>query len=676
MVGARQSCRRMLALALAWALVVLAVGSANAQTAPPPLPVEVFFSRPDMSDVRLSPSGRYLSVLMPGPNDRNTLAVVDLVDNTQSKALTRYDDADIADVRWVDDDWLVFHLDDYQTGGGRRDFAPGLVSISRAGGAPRVLVKVRGNPFITAAPVGVDRRLDYNHMLLAVPRDGSREVIVGEMSFTRQGYIDDLRPKRLNVENGRTRSIENVDIRPVDHWMFNLRGEPLLAAHGDDGRVKMQWREPGGKTWTPLLDADSLHLPWTPHSVDNAGTLYVTDSRGEGGTSVLSRFDFARRAPAAEPTVVVKGFDFQGSLVVDGADGRAVGVRALTDAETTVWLDPALKTLQDEVDKKLPGSVNRINCRRCDNDDRVVLIESWSDQDPGTYFVMRGRPGVIQRVGRRMKAVDPRRMALLYFERIKARDGRDLPLWFTEPARAEGAPPPPAVVLVHGGPWMRGGSWNWHALPQFLASRGYAVIEPEFRGSAGYGAAHFRAGWRQWGQAMQDDVSDALRWAIAEKRVDGKRVCIAGGSYGGYATLMGLVRDPDQYRCGAAWAAVSEPMRMLESSWWWSDDISDEARGHSLPAMLGDPKTDAAMLKAISPLQQAARIKAPVLLVHGEQDQRVPFIHAKEMREALRKGGQEPEWLVFPDETHGWNKTENQRAFARKLESFLAKHLK
>jgi dipeptidyl aminopeptidase/acylaminoacyl peptidase len=275
-----------------------------------------------------------------------------------------------------------------------------------------------------------------------------------------------------------------------------------------------------------------------------------------------------------------------------------------------------------------------------------------------------------------MKGIDSRRMARLDFHRYAARDGRQIPLWITEPRRAEGSAPPPAVVLVHGGPWLRGGSWHWHALPQFLASRGYVVIEPEFRGSTGYGSEHFRAGWKQWGQAMQDDVTDAVRWAVAGKRIDGKRVCIAGGSYGGYATLMGLVRDPDLYRCGAAWAAVSEPMRMLEGSWWWADDTSDEARRYSLPVLLGDPKTDAEMLKAISPLQQAARIKAPLLLVHGEADRRVPFVHAKEMREALRRNGQEPEWLTFPEEAHGWRKLENQRAFARRLESFLAQHLK
>jgi len=663
-----------------WLASVLVAVSGAAATAQPvkeePVPVESFFAWPDMSDLLLSPSGRYVSVLVRGPLKNNALAVIDLEQSQESRAIVTYKDADIEDVHWVGDDWLVYTLQDPIAGSGERKMAPGLISIRRTGGDPRVLVKLRGNPFINADPIGVDRRLDYNHMLLFVPQDGSRDVIVGEITFSREGHIDALLPKRLNVESGRSRDIDVGTPGKVSRWLFDADGKPRLAAYAGDGRLKVRWRDPGTEQWTLLLDADWLQPAWQPLALDAAGTLYVTDARGAGGTNVLSRYDFSARAPAAKPAVAVPGFDFRGSLVSEYEGGRALGVRADAESEVTVWFDPAMKSVQDEVDRRLPGRVNRISCRHCDTDERTVLIQSWSDRDPGTYFVWRGRQGKLQAIGRRMKAIDPRRMAQLSFERIKARDGQDLPVWITEPKRADGAPPPPAVVLVHGGPWVRGGSWRWHELPQFLASRGWVVIEPEFRGSTGYGNEHFRAGWRQWGQAMQDDLVDAVRWAAAEKRIDLRRVCIAGGSYGGYATLMGLVHDPDLYRCGAAFAAVSEPMRMLEGSWWWRDDLSDDWRGYGLPTLLGDPKADAEMLKAASPLQQAARIKAPVLLVHGELDRRVPIVHAREMRDALRKNGQEPEWLVFPEEAHGWKKLENQRAFALQLEAFLARHLK
>ena len=199
------------------------------------------------------------------------------------------------------------------------------------------------------------------------------------------------------------------------------------------------------------------------------------------------------------------------------------------------------------------------------------------------------------------------------------------------------------------------------------------MIEPEFRGSNGYGQALFRAGWKQWGGAMQDALADALKWAVGQGWVDGARVCIAGASYGGYATLLGLVRHPDLYRCGIAWAAVTDP-RLLYSSDW--NDTSDEAKQFGLPAMLGDPVSDAAMLAAASPLAQAERIKAPLLLAFGGEDRRVPLEHGTRMRDALTAAGHPPEWVLYPDEGHGWLKLENRYDFARRMEAFLDRNLK
>jgi dipeptidyl aminopeptidase/acylaminoacyl peptidase len=171
-------------------------------------------------------------------------------------------------------------------------------------------------------------------------------------------------------------------------------------------------------------------------------------------------------------------------------------------------------------------------------------------------------------------------------------------------------------------------------------------------------------------------VADAVLWAAREKRVDPGRVCVAGASYGGYATLMGLVRHPELYRCGIAAMAVTDLMRFVEGSWFWRDDIADEGRNFELRQMVGDATADAAMLRANSPVLLAERIRAPVLLVHGEQDLRVPFVHAKDMRSALQKAGKEPEWLVFEGEGHGWRKLENQHLYARRIEAFLERHLK
>jgi dipeptidyl aminopeptidase/acylaminoacyl peptidase len=266
-------------------------------------------------------------------------------------------------------------------------------------------------------------------------------------------------------------------------------------------------------------------------------------------------------------------------------------------------------------------------------------------------------------------------MGSVEFERIKARDGHDLPVWLTRPAGTTAKQALPAVVLVHGGPWVRQGSWRWDPMAQFLASRGYLVLEPEFRGSDGYGLKHLNAGNRQWGQAMQDDVSDVLLWARQQGLANDK-ACIAGSSYGGYSTLMGLIKNPELFRCGSASFAVTDLMLMVKGSWWVEDDVSDATRKHSLPERVGDPVKDQEMLLAQSPVTQAHRLRAPLQLMWGDEDKRVPLTHGHRLRSEMRKAGLEPEWVVYEGEGHGLRKLENRTDMARRLESFLARHLK
>ena len=174
---------------------------------------------------------------------------------------------------------------------------------------------------------------------------------------------------------------------------------------------------------------------------------------------------------------------------------------------------------------------------------------------------------------------------------------------------------------------------------------------------------------------MQDDVADALRWAQAQGLADPNKACIAGASYGGYSTLMGLIKHPDLYRCGIAWVAVADLSLFLEGSWFVQDDISTIGRRVQLPVMVGDVTQDAAMLAANNPVLHADKIKAPLLLAMGELDQRVPLAHGKRMREALERAGNPPEWVVYEGEGHGWYLTQHQVDFAHRVEAFLARHL-
>ena len=217
------------------------------------------------------------------------------------------------------------------------------------------------------------------------------------------------------------------------------------------------------------------------------------------------------------------------------------------------------------------------------------------------------------------------------FVRYPARDGLLIPAWLTIPKGSSGKNLP-LVVNIHGGPFVRGHGYGFDADAQFLASRGYAVLQPEFRGSPGYGQRLFSAGLKQWGLAMQDDISDGVAWLARDGIADKGRVCLMGGSYGGYATLWGLIKEPDAYRCGVASVAVTD-------------------------------------------IHQAEKLKAPVLLAFGGSDQRVPIKHGNEFRSALDKHGKTYEWVVYSDEGHGFNKDENSFDFYRRVDAFLKKHL-
>jgi dipeptidyl aminopeptidase/acylaminoacyl peptidase len=197
------------------------------------------------------------------------------------------------------------------------------------------------------------------------------------------------------------------------------------------------------------------------------------------------------------------------------------------------------------------------------------------------------------------------------------------------------------------------------------------VLEPEFRGSTGFGLKHFKAGWKQWGLAMQDDVADATQWAIQKGIADPKRTCIAGASYGGYATLMGLARDPQLYRCGIDWIGVTDLDLMYSSRW---SDMTDAAREYGMPLLMGDRERDAKQLAETSPVNLASRIKQPLLMAYGDSDRRVPIQHGARLRDALAPHNKNVEWVVYADEGHGWWLESTKVDFWTRVERFLEKN--
>ena len=636
-----------------------------------PLPAELFYRQPDIQDARLSPSGRWLALTTQVSKGRTGLVVIDLQTGKPMSAPANYSDGDVDDFFWVNDDRLVYDLTDRQRGGGDQRWWPGLYSVSRDGSDFRLLVNGSGTSVNDSRVRESQRPLDHHHTLLHVPAGNGQEVIVGKQVLNGSYEVEAVVPLRVNVITGRARSMNTDAPGGVVDWLFSPEGEPRVAIARRGARSAVYWRGPGEDRWRQLYDGDRYEQPFQPRHVDSRSQLYVTQALASGDI-VLKRFDFERGEPEAEPMVSTPGFDFRGYLVTESRGARALGVRVELDAETTHWFDARLKALQAEAERRLPGRVVRLSCRRCEADDMTVLVRAYSDRDPGQLWVHTLADGQWRKVGEVRLGVDARRMASTDFERVPTRDGHRMPLWITRPPQVAG--PLPTVVLVHGGPWVRGRTWGWDADAQFLASRGYLVLEPEFRGSRGYGYDWYRAGWKQWGRAMQDDVADALAWAVKAGQADPQRVCIAGASYGGYATLMGLVRHPELYRCGVAWVAVTDPRLMFQ--WRYGTDQADSVREVDYPRLIGDPVADAAMIDSVSPVLQASRIRSPVFLAFGREDRRVLPVHGQRMRQALIDEGRPPEWVEYSDEGHGWYKLENQLDFAARLEAFLARHLK
>ena len=291
---------------------------------------------------------------------------------------------------------------------------------------------------------------------------------------------------------------------------------------------------------------------------------------------------------------------------------------------------------------------------------------------PGAFHLLDLKSGRLEWLADRAPWIKPAEMSPVQPVRYKARDGLEIPAYLTVP-RGSAGKRVPLVVVVHGGPWIHGENGAFDPEAQFFASRGYAVLQPNFRGSTGYGWKHLSAAFRQWGLAMQDDITDGVRWAVEQGIADGERVCIYGASYGGYAALMGLAKTPELYRCGVNYVGVTDIATMLTAT--WSDFAYSDFIAYVSKDMIGDASRDAAALAAVSPAKQAAKIRAPVLMAYGAADRRVPLVHGNLMKSALDAAGKKYEWIVMDGEGHGFRKPENRDAFYGAVERFLRAHL-
>jgi dipeptidyl aminopeptidase/acylaminoacyl peptidase len=656
------------ALLLALLFTTAAVAHAQAPAAAPSL--ESFFSNPTFGGAVLSPNGKYLAVRAGGPGKHDFLVTIDLQTNAPT-VVGAFDDADINQFRWVSDERLVFNVRDKDVGQGDVRHGPGLFAVDRDGSKLLQLADRDGYRASTGSKITA-KLLSWNtHLLGQRGAQDSEYIYVVNNEYNTKRELHNVALLRLNTLTGQSQAVPRP--APVQHWMLDNKGEPRLAIGTDKTLTTIYYREPANGEWRTLTSYNPyVESPdtITPLGFAPDGRLYVV-ARGNADTTSVHTFNLATGKVDPDPVIVTTGYDFNGGLVT--TRDKLLGLHLTTDAESDEWIDPGMKAIQAAVDKLLPATVNVLSVpSRAESP--WVLVRGYSDVVPPSWWLYNNQTGLLNKVGESHPGIKPAQMGRQQFVRYKARDGLEIPALLTVPPGAQRTGLP-MVVLVHGGPWVRGASWGWDRESQFLASRGYVVLEPLFRGTTGFGARHFMAGWKQWGLAMQNDVADGARWVIAKGIADPKRICIAGASYGGYATLMGLVNDPDLFKCGVNWVGVTDINLMYSGGWNYESDMSDEWKRYGMPEMIGDQVKDAAQLKATSPIEQAARITQPLLLAYGGVDRRVPMYHGKKFHDAVTRTNKNVEWIEYPEEGHGWHLPKNNYDFWGRVEAFLDKNI-
>lgn len=631
-----------------------------------------FFQTPQIDHAELSPKGGYVAAVLAMPQGASMLTVRDTSDLTKAKGIFKTSELEtIVDVHWINEKRLGITVKNL-----RIEFLGNLDEIAVDSDGGNMTHLISGNWTHQQESTGSmikQQTLTADYAFNAPTHDGSDDILVEKYTWNNIDRAPDhSRLYRLNTRSRQLRpALEGKQPAAVQDWLVDTYDVPRVVSSQLNGRCITSYRRANDTEWRDLDNAECYKdRNFAPQFFDGEDTLYVSASYQ--GYGALFRYDLKAMKMDPQPIISMPGFDYHGTPEIDYASHRLMGVHLQGDAGTTWWLNPQLKAEQAKVDALLPGTTNTIRCAAECLQGPVLLVAVSSDRTPTQYVLYQRASGKLLGLGSSHPEIAPAQMGLRDFYRFKARDGLEIPVYVTlPPGKADG--PRPTVVLVHGGPNVRGVYWAWDDEAQFLASRGYVVIQPEFRGSTGYGGDHFHAGLKQWGMAMQDDLADAALWAVKQGWADRQRIGIMGASYGGYATLMGLIKNPEIFRCGVEWAGVTDINLMFSVPY---SDASQETLNYSLRSLIGDPDKDAAQFRQYSPLLRAAELKQPLLIAHGMEDARVPIVHASTFRDAVRKHNQNVEYVVYNNEAHGWRHEDNRIDFWNKVDAFLAKNLR
>ena len=664
--------RSSTSLAPRWAVLSLALaaaGCAPAQAAPPD--AALMARPPAISNVVLSPSGRRAAMIVADPNDgQRALAVVDLPPTAPPRIVASYGGADVGGAIWVNEDRLVYQAK--ENGLRIHDGGGGVFAVNHDGKDRTELIAYTGSDGTVTGSNVKSRSLNWEWSVIGRAAKGNgHEILVRENRYTTLGEWAGGKVARLDTRNGLLSTIRSGAPAQSHSWVFDAQGEVRVVRVTREGRDRLYLREGSSERWNLIADVpENDGRAMEPLLLEGSDQLIVR-TRGGQETEGLYAYDLSKRALDPEPLARTARYDVSGTRENWNQDA-VIAATLRGDRPISVWFSGKMAALQKAMDAALPSDrTNVIGCTDCESS-AFYTVYSFSDRHPGEYLLYDAAQRKLLPLGQAYPWIDPATQGQRTFHWLQARDGLPLPVVVTHPPGRDPKTALPTVLLVHGGPWTEGATTAWNAEAQFLATRGYRVLEPQFRGTLGYGEKHFTASFKQWGGTMQDDLADTVRWAAQQGLTDPKRVCIYGASYGGYAALMSPVRDPDLYRCAASLVGVTDIGLMFTSN---QSDLSRDYKTYGMKQMVGDPQADAAMLNASSPLKRVAEIKVPVLLAQGLLDWRVPREHADAYESAARKAGVNIERINYPEAGHGFSLYADKVDFWQHLDAFLARSL-
>lgn len=644
------------------ALLALAAGFPTVVAATGPLPLEPFVKHDPITEVELSPTGEYLAFTSRA-KDRVALIVVRVADGKQAGGINHGKDTMITSLVWANDQRITYSLATQEGALSRPRSRGEIFAMNADGSHSEVLVSQTG-----ALVSRAGKRQAGLVFATVVDRfeASPKEVLIQTSPYIYsdaggRSSVPESKLERLNVMDGHRRVVATAPVGRADFYT-DSRDEVRFADGSDvNNRTRLYHRADAASEWQLVNDQSKTSLSVTPVGFAPGDKVAYLWSERVGKPDAIYSFDTA----TGERKIVAEDDNSDPwQILYSPFDESPFGVIYMDGLPRVEYFDtanPATK-LHRSLQASFPGLV--VSLGRATDDGSKGLFFVHGDRIPGDVYLFDYKAKRADFLMAYNVDIDPTKMAARQPVSLKARDGTPLQGYLTLPNDSSGKNLP-LVVNPHGGPMGIADDWLFDNDAQLLASRGYAVLQVNFRGSGNHGRDFVAAGYHQWGRAMQDDLTDATRWAITQGIADPGRICIYGSSYGAYAALMGAVREPQLYRCAAGNVGVYD----LESMY------KDDARSHDSSREYMDRTLGTDNLAGISPNLLAEKITVPVLLTAGDSDLTAPPGHTRKMRDALEKLGRPVETKIYFGEGHGYYEPENRMDFYTRLLNFLDRNI-